>query len=245
MCAACAPGPPTLGYVYCSGLFLALTALLPATPTPVCPLFNPPRPERPAEPGGASEGAQRPAALPALRLRGGPLRQPTAAGRPQPGRRGTASAMNGGRPPGQQPRRRGGCSSQRTLVFTGPVRRLNRPCPPPSHARQGILRAMDGFPVTLRLLDPPLHEFLPDGEMTEVGRKGAGRGGSGVGRRSWRAGRRAVTACVRSPATACVVWHVTCDVCRMGASSCRCARRWLATRVCWWRRCITPSRSCP
>lgn len=42
----------------------------------------------------------------------------------------------------------------------------------PSHAHppaQGILRAMDGLPVTLRLLDPPLHEFLPDGEMTEVG----------------------------------------------------------------------------
>ncbi|GLI61134.1 hypothetical protein VaNZ11_003409 [Volvox africanus] len=32
----------------------------------------------------------------------------------------------------------------------------------------GILRAMSGFPVTIRLLDPPLHEFLPDGEMTEV-----------------------------------------------------------------------------
>ncbi|MET9016398.1 pyruvate, phosphate dikinase [Streptomyces olivaceoviridis] len=26
----------------------------------------------------------------------------------------------------------------------------------------GILEAMDGFPVTVRLLDPPLHEFLPD-----------------------------------------------------------------------------------
>jgi pyruvate,orthophosphate dikinase len=26
----------------------------------------------------------------------------------------------------------------------------------------GILRAMDGLPVTVRLLDPPLHEFLPD-----------------------------------------------------------------------------------
>ncbi len=25
----------------------------------------------------------------------------------------------------------------------------------------GILRAMDGYPVTIRLLDPPLHEFLP------------------------------------------------------------------------------------
>jgi pyruvate,orthophosphate dikinase len=27
---------------------------------------------------------------------------------------------------------------------------------------EGILRAMDGRPVTIRLLDPPLHEFLPD-----------------------------------------------------------------------------------
>ncbi|HET9986195.1 MAG TPA: pyruvate, phosphate dikinase [Longimicrobiales bacterium] len=28
----------------------------------------------------------------------------------------------------------------------------------------GIFRAMDGLPVTIRLLDPPLHEFLPRGE---------------------------------------------------------------------------------
>lgn len=34
----------------------------------------------------------------------------------------------------------------------------------------GILKAMDGFPVTIRLLDPPLHEFLPDMEdlMVEI-----------------------------------------------------------------------------
>ena len=25
-----------------------------------------------------------------------------------------------------------------------------------------ILKEMDGFPVTIRLIDPPLHEFLPD-----------------------------------------------------------------------------------
>ncbi|HBS59495.1 MAG TPA: pyruvate, phosphate dikinase, partial [Firmicutes bacterium] len=25
----------------------------------------------------------------------------------------------------------------------------------------GIFKAMEGFPVTIRLLDPPLHEFLP------------------------------------------------------------------------------------
>ena len=29
-----------------------------------------------------------------------------------------------------------------------------------------ILAAMDGLPVTIRLLDPPLHEFLPD--LTEL-----------------------------------------------------------------------------
>ena len=26
---------------------------------------------------------------------------------------------------------------------------------------KGLLRAMDGLPVIIRLLDPPLHEFLP------------------------------------------------------------------------------------
>ncbi|HUG39876.1 MAG TPA: pyruvate, phosphate dikinase [Longimicrobiales bacterium] len=35
---------------------------------------------------------------------------------------------------------------------------------------EGIFRAMDGFPVTIRLLDPPLHEFLPHhgGEVEEL-----------------------------------------------------------------------------
>ncbi|OPY57755.1 MAG: Pyruvate, phosphate dikinase [Pelotomaculum sp. PtaU1.Bin035] len=34
----------------------------------------------------------------------------------------------------------------------------------------GILKAMDGFPVTIRFLDPPLHEFLPNAEelMVEI-----------------------------------------------------------------------------
>lgn len=32
---------------------------------------------------------------------------------------------------------------------------------------QGIFRAMDGLPVTIRLLDPPLHEFLPQ-KMEEI-----------------------------------------------------------------------------
>ncbi|MEO7069606.1 MAG: pyruvate, phosphate dikinase, partial [Nostocoides sp.] len=32
----------------------------------------------------------------------------------------------------------------------------------------GLLRAMDSLPVVVRLLDPPLHEFLPDGEELAV-----------------------------------------------------------------------------
>src|SRR5262249_29540155 len=46
---------------------------------------------------------------------------------------------------------------------------------------EGIFEAMDGLPVTIRLLDPPLHEFLPDieellvrdarGQLDEEGRK--------------------------------------------------------------------------
>mmetsp|Transcript_16591 Transcript_16591/g.40523 ORF Transcript_16591/g.40523 Transcript_16591/m.40523 type:complete len:950 (-) Transcript_16591:399-3248(-) len=33
---------------------------------------------------------------------------------------------------------------------------------------EGIFKAMDSCPVTIRLLDPPLHEFLPNGEMKDV-----------------------------------------------------------------------------
>ncbi|MDP8959224.1 MAG: pyruvate, phosphate dikinase [Actinomycetota bacterium] len=33
---------------------------------------------------------------------------------------------------------------------------------------QGIFEAMDGYPVTIRLLDPPLHEFLPRHEETAL-----------------------------------------------------------------------------
>ncbi len=33
---------------------------------------------------------------------------------------------------------------------------------------EGIFRAMEGFPVTIRLLDPPLHEFLPKDEAELV-----------------------------------------------------------------------------
>nr|ACL53045.1 unknown [Zea mays] len=33
---------------------------------------------------------------------------------------------------------------------------------------EGIFRAMDGLPVTIRLLDPPLHEFLPEGNIEDI-----------------------------------------------------------------------------
>ncbi len=33
---------------------------------------------------------------------------------------------------------------------------------------EGIFKAMEGFPVTIRLLDPPLHEFLPHEERTQA-----------------------------------------------------------------------------
>ncbi|KAG6529563.1 hypothetical protein ZIOFF_011771 [Zingiber officinale] len=33
---------------------------------------------------------------------------------------------------------------------------------------QGIFHAMDGLPVIIRLLDPPLHEFLPEGNLGDI-----------------------------------------------------------------------------
>jgi len=38
---------------------------------------------------------------------------------------------------------------------------------------EAVLEAMDGLPVTVRLLDPPLHEFLPDvGDLEVAGARG-------------------------------------------------------------------------
>ncbi|MGH7741818.1 MAG: pyruvate, phosphate dikinase, partial [Candidatus Eiseniibacteriota bacterium] len=60
---------------------------------------------------------------------------------------------------------------------------------------RGLFEAMDGYPVTIRTLDPPLHEFLPKREelMAEVAvmraewertrHRGAGKGARGRGRR--------------------------------------------------------------
>jgi pyruvate,orthophosphate dikinase len=54
----------------------------------------------------------------------------------------------------------------------------------------GIFEAMDGLPVTIRLIDPPLHEFLPD--LTELSIKVAlaGAGASDEDRRLLEAVRR-------------------------------------------------------
>ncbi len=35
---------------------------------------------------------------------------------------------------------------------------------------EDLFRIMDGRPVTIRLLDPPLHEFLPHGDEEVAGR---------------------------------------------------------------------------
>ena len=49
----------------------------------------------------------------------------------------------------------------------------------------GIFKAMDGFPVTIRLIDPPLHEFVPhDPEKQKelaqkIGVESGGRGSQG------------------------------------------------------------------
>jgi len=46
---------------------------------------------------------------------------------------------------------------------SGRRRALNKLLPMQRTDFEGIFEAMDGLPVTIRLLDPPLHEFLPHG----------------------------------------------------------------------------------
>ena len=43
---------------------------------------------------------------------------------------------------------------------------------------EGIFKAMDGLPVTIRLLDPPLHEFLPHEDKAQKAT------GQGIGRQA-------------------------------------------------------------
>jgi len=56
---------------------------------------------------------------------------------------------------------------QRMIMADSPEERqdaLNRLLPAQQSDFEGMFRAMDGLPVTIRLLDPPLHEFLPQSE---------------------------------------------------------------------------------
>ena len=60
-----------------------------------------------------------------------------------------------------------GASSSSDLILAETTeeqraRRWPRCCRCSATTSCGILEAMDGLPVTIRLLDPPLHEFLPD-----------------------------------------------------------------------------------
>jgi pyruvate,orthophosphate dikinase len=60
------------------------------------------------------------------------------------------------------------------MARTEPERRaaLSKLLPMQREDFEGLFRAMDGLPVTIRLLDPPLHEFLPKREqlMVEIGK---------------------------------------------------------------------------
>ena len=81
----------------------------------------------------------------------------------------------------------------------------------------GIFEAMDGLPVTVRLLDPPLHEFLPD--LTELSVRVARRRGAR------RATTRTTCGCCR-PCTGCTsrTRCSACAACGSASSSPACSR---------------------
>ncbi len=83
----------------------------------------------------------------------------------------------------------------------------------------GMFRAMQGRPVTIRLLDPPLHEFLPH-TATEQARAGRQNRHFGRGDRPPRAGTARVQS--RCSATAAAAWASSIPRsrgCRRGPSS--------------------------
>ena len=69
-----------------------------------------------------------------------------------------------------------------------------------------ILEAMDGLPVTVRLLDPPLHEFLPRVDELEIkeATDGLDRRGAGAARTRPAAGTSS-TRC-SAPAACASAW---------------------------------------
>ena len=86
-----------------------------------------------------------------------------------------------------------------------------------------ILTAMDGLPTTIRLLDPPLHEFLPEHHRA-VGAGGAGRGARGDRTRTTCGSCRPCTRCTsRTRCSGCAGsgsgWSCQgCSTCRSGRS---------------------------
>ena len=53
-------------------------------------------------------------------------------------------------------------------TLEGRVAGLNKLLPFQKEDFKGIFKAMDGFPVTIRLIDPPLHEFVPHTEEKQI-----------------------------------------------------------------------------
>ena len=85
----------------------------------------------------------------------------------------------------------------------------------------GILEAMDGLPVTIRLLDPPLHEFLPDIEELLVTR-GARASSTTEGRKLLARGAavaRGRTRCSAPAGAASASSSPACTACRRRRSS--------------------------
>jgi pyruvate,orthophosphate dikinase len=53
-------------------------------------------------------------------------------------------------------------------TLSGRVEALNKLLPFQKNDFKGIFKAMNGFPVTIRLIDPPLHEFVPHTEEKQI-----------------------------------------------------------------------------
>ena len=68
---------------------------------------------------------------------------------------------------------------------------------------EGLFEAMEGLPVTIRLLDPPLHEFLPDPDDLPEGPQQRPRAVAAGGQPDARHARRAPRAPLSRRSTRC------------------------------------------